>query len=294
MQEYRFITFSSDPPSRTTIRRMLESLDITERNCYLKDLDGVYFVRMPAADGRLDGLIAALNELPFDPPWSQRIEVEYDRSDLEACEFVALHINRAPKGDTGLAHGTEYDLSTGCVRCGTGARQISALRISASALPKKARVMRSYQSDVLIDDNLAHDLMIAVRNNRGLRQVEDRRSHKPLPWWQILPDSYMPPADSSTGLTIDTGQCSLCKRDGFFGRADERPIEYVYRMSPRDRAKLPDYVYTWEHGGFSRLEPPPGYAAGLARADILVSNRVMRVFWENAVKGVEFTPVRFL
>lgn len=293
MREYKFITFTSDPPPRAKIRRMLADLGITERNCELEDLDGVYFVRMPTTDPRLDGLIAALNKLPFDPPWSLRIEVEYDRSDLESCEFVALDVNRAPKGDTGLAYGTEYDLSTGCPECGTGARQISALRINASALPKKARIMRTYNSDILIDHELANDLMIELRSDRGLRQVEDRRSHKPLPWWQILPDTYMPPVDPSTGLRTED-QCPRCHRNGFYGREDQRPIEYTYRMSKRDRSTLPDFVYTWEHGGFSSLKPRPGYVASLAQADVLISNRVMRILWARNIRGLELTPVRFV
>lgn len=293
MKEYKFISFTADPPPRAVLKRMLVDLGINERNSDLEILDTHFYVRMLISDPRLEKLIAALKRLPFDPPWDYRVEVEYERSDLEPAEFAELQIHRAPRGDTGPMYDTEYDLSTACPECGTGARQVSPLRISASALPKKARVCCTHYNEILVDQELATDLMVDLGGERGLRQAEERRIRTALPWWQVLPDTYMPRADPATGHRVDE-QCPRCKRDGFVGAADQRPLEFTYRLSSRERRALPNFVYTWEHFGTSRIKWKPGYVIRFASPAILVSNRVMRLFWEKRVRGVKFVPVRFL
>ncbi|MCC6660710.1 MAG: hypothetical protein IT437_07465 [Phycisphaerales bacterium] len=239
-------------------------------------------------------LFVALDELDLDPPWDYRTEVHYDRSDLESCEYVHLHVNRAARGDTGPSFGTDYDLSTGCPECGTGARQSSPLRISRGSLPKKARAMRTHHGEVLIDHELATDMMIELRSERGLRQVEDRRLLTPLPWWQVLPEVSMPPAEASTGFTVDPDRCPKCRRAGFGPARDWRPLEFTYRLGAAERRALPDFVSTWEHFGESRIRYRPGYVLGFALPDILVSNRVMRLCWKAKIKGLQFVPVRFI
>lgn len=292
MKAYTYIDFAS-ASLRAVLLRLLAEINITTENSDLHVFGSYFGVRLPVDDPRHRLLINALDTLSLDPPWSCRVEIEYEKQDLEPAEYVSIHVNRAAKGDTGPAYDTDYDLSTGCPECGTGATQTSALRISRSVLPKKARAMRTHHGEVLIDHELATDLMIEVGGERGLRRVEDRRMLSELPWWQLLPDASMPPADPATGYTVED-QCPCCKRDGFRGPADQRPLEFTYRMSPESRRALPDFVYTWEHFGTSRIKYKPGHVIGFGSAVILVSNRVMRLFWQKKVKGLEFVPVRFI
>lgn len=293
MKEYKFISFTANPPPRASLWKMLTELNITKKSD-IEEIDGAFYVRMLTNDPRLEKLVAELDKLPLDPPWHYRVEVEYERSDLESCEFVSLHIDRAAKGDTGPMYDTEYDLSTACPECGTGARQVSPLRISASALPKKARAMRTHHGEILIGHDLATDLMVALGSERGLRRAEERRIRTDLPWWQVLPETYMPPAELATGHRVVNEQCPRCKRDGFGFGEEQRPLEFTYRMSENDRRALPDFVYTWEHFGTSRIKWKPGYTIGLAHAAILVSNRVMRALWAAKLREGKFTPVRFI
>ncbi len=296
MREFKFITFTADPPPHAELRQLLADLEITPK---CADAYGYFVVRLRSDDPRLERLVAALDELPFDPPWSCRREIEYDRADLEAAEYLVVWVTRAEKGNTGLKHGTEYDLSTGCLECGTGARQVSSLRINASALPKKGQVTHTYSHEVLVHETLATELKIDLRSDRGLRQVEDHRTREKLPWWQILPDTYMPPLAPQTkgmtgwGLRAEGEGCGYCRRDGFGGGGFE-PFEPVYRMTESERAGLPDFVFTHEHYGVSRLKQEPGRPIGLAYPGTLVSNRALRVFLKNNVRGISFIPVRFI
>jgi hypothetical protein len=295
LKEFKYIDFAVSGSLKPKCRRLLARLNITSRTADVREFDGYFGVRLPIDDPRLERLGAELDKMLLDPPWDCRIEVEYERKDLEPCHYVSLRIDRVPKGDTGPMYDTEYDMSGACPKCGTGFRQVSPLRIHRSQLPKKARAVRTYQDEILIDNDLATDIMLELGSDRGLRQIEDRRMRDLLPWWQILPDTSMPPADPATGLDASVIQCQRCKRDGFGSdRPDWRPIELAYRMSERDRASLPDFVWTWETFGKSQLRWEPRYRIGLQNPDILISNRVMRVFWAKKVRGVKFIPVRFL
>lgn len=296
MIEFRYFQFSANPPPTADIKRLLAKVDIPRSNGELKEYCGLYTIRLPILDPRVPRLVEALDALSFDPPWHYHTDVEYDRADLEPAEYVELHVNRAPnRSDTGPLHGTDYDISDACPECGTPARQVSPLRLSRGVLPKKARALRTYNGEILIDHELAIDIMLEVGGARGLRQVEDRKLLCELPWWQILPDTAMPPADPCTPYTVDAeGQCKRCRRDGFGPPMDMRPLEFHYRMSPADRRAMPDFVYTWEHFGVSMIKYKPGHVIRFASPRILVSNRAMRVFWRKKVRGLRFTPARFI
>jgi hypothetical protein len=292
MKEYRLIGVASTPHNKT-LRKIFEDVDIRSTNSNLEAIGSSFFVRLSVNDPRLPMLIASLDKLQLDPSYDFRREIEYDREDLEAAEFLVLSVDRAPKGLTGPLQDTEYDLSTGCPECGTGSRQVSPLRISAKALPAKGHLAQTYSHEVLVSEHLATELRIELRGDRALRQVEDRRSREKLPWWQILPDTYMPPLAPETRGLSGSGLCPKCKRDGFgYGLPD--PFEPAYRMSRAERSKQPDFVFTWEHFGVSQLKWEPGRSIGLAYPGTLVSNRAMRVFLKNEVRGVKFIPVRFV
>jgi hypothetical protein len=294
MKKFTVIMFSAGLRSPEALRRMLAATGIPRKRPEVKEIHDLFVVRLPSDDPRTTQLMAYLGTAEVDPSWSFRVEVLYEPGDLQECEFVHLHVNRAARGDTGPMYDTEYDVSAGCPACGTGSRQISPLRISSSAVPKKGHALRTHHGEVLLHNDLATDLMVALNSERGLVQAEERRSRRLLPWWQILPDLHMPPAHPLTGHRVGWTQCPHCRRNGFAGPVDQRPLEWTYVMALNDRLALPDFVYTWEHFGTSRIKWQPGQTIGFAHPAIIVSNRVLRTVWEKRAKEVVFTPVRFL
>lgn len=293
MQEFRRYSFVEGPTPRAKLRRMLASVGLSAKAIADSEVDGLFIVKLAADDPRTELLVEALDRTEFQFPWHYEIEVHYDNDDLQASAFAHIHVDRAPRGDTGPDYGTEYDYSAGCPACGTGARQVSPLRINASALSKSARITQTYRDEVVIDERLAAQITEVIGKTALLRQVEDRR-HSPLPWFQLLPTESMPPADPATGHRVVRDQCPECKRDGFGYAEHCRRPEYTYRLDQADPSTLPDLVFTWEHAGTSRLKPEGKYLAHLASPSILVSRRVKDVFLQNKIKAASFVPARFI
>jgi hypothetical protein len=256
--------------------------------------DALYDTSLDETDPRLPILLESFNALNLKP--FVRREAVFTTADLKAAPLLELSVNRAPKGDAGICHGTLYDMSMACRRCGTGARQTSALRIKPpSALPKKAMIAQTYMGHVLIAASVATAIRNQVGDTGALRQVEafGKERGQLLPWYQILPEHTMPPmAPETMGVICGTGDeepCPDCGRDGRF-HAGEEPFLPAYRVSDLDRAldELPDFVSTWECFHKSRLGDV------LALPQVLISNRVMRVLRNQKVRGAHLTPVRFV
>jgi hypothetical protein len=299
MREYTFVDVASTPLNKQ-LSEIFAELDINESNSNFETIGSSFFVRLRNDDPRLPRLIKALDKLPLDPPYGVRREVEYERKDLEAAEYLILCPTKAEKGQTGPLYETDYDFSTGCPECGTGATQTSPLRITPAALPVKGHVALTLNQEFLVDEFLATELRIDLRGECSLRQVEARRSREPLPWWQILPDVSMPPMDPLTegvsgfGPREEGEGCTVCHRDAYGGGGFE-PLIPVYRMTESEQQTLPHFVSTWEHFGRpSRIKFKTGYTIGLAMPMIVMSNFAMQVFLKNKIKGVSFVPVHFI
>lgn len=250
---------------------------------------------LPESDPRLAALRKGLDEAGVQ--WSTRREAVYSREDLEQAPLLVLGMDMPGRGNTGPAHGTEYDVSTGCPHCGTGAKQVTALRIRSSVLPRKIRAFPTGMGDVLVRDDLARILQESMTSTAGLRQVEDQQTHIALPWYQLLPTFTLPPlGPSTTGIKRGAPPpCTVCRRDGYFANVKEpfMPV-YLRRDLPVRVDRLPDVCASWECFGKSSMGDTKNTGWHLARPMILISNRLLRVFLEHKVKGVGFTPVRFV
>lgn len=226
----------------------------------------------------------------------------YNKEELKKAEILLLSVERPEKGDP-QKH-TSYDRSNACSICGTGAEQIGPLRLKSNDLPKRSLVAQTYTAELLLCDELACVITGAIGLSADLRQIEETRSHRPLSWWQILPRYRMPPFAAETQGIVRERPCPRCGQDGYFGTMAE-PFRPVYRLMsfrdpngwPRaDGAEPPDFARTHEHFGNSclNLENDPIRSVHYAQPQIMVSNRVMRVFLDNKVRGVRFVPVRIL
>lgn len=291
MKQFTFVHFAYSGRTTLEIRRLFQAAgfeaDEYDAVDFLKNAD----TRRPSDDPRLKQLLRNLHEAGIEA--SFREEIEYEPEDLYGAELLLMRVARNPRGTAGPEYGTEYDLSTGCSACKTGARQISPLRLGPKEIPKKPGIWPISRGGIILDEGLAHELQIVIKSACGLRQCEDRQTHRKLPWWQILPDLAMPPLDSTSRGVETEEQCPVCKREGFFNDPDV-PERYVYRMNKKQRAKLQDFIATWEHFGHTLLDPKETSYPGFAEPGILVSNRVMRVFLDKKVKAVNFIPVQFI
>jgi hypothetical protein len=223
--------------------------------------------------------------LSGQPLWT-RVDHEYTDHELLSAPLLSLGVNRAPKEEGGPRYGTQYDMSTACPTCGTGAVQISPLHIRPSDTPKNRAIYQTVDGERLVSENLA-EMMRRELKGFDLRQAQGARTGRPLPWFQIISNYELPPMGPTTqGLLIE-GQCPNCLRDGHFGTANE-PL--VIRYRDLDPGALPDIVRTWEHFGNSIMREP-FERSHFAYPMLIMKPRVYELFRREKVRGISAEPL---
>ena len=83
-------------------------------------------------------------------------------------------------------------------------------------------------------------------------------------------------------------QCSICKRNGYFNDG-LKPFAFAYKNVPEALLQK-NVLETYECFGYSALRTPfkdSGFAAPL----LVVSQRIVEIFRNKKIKGVEFIPI---
>jgi hypothetical protein len=90
---------------------------------------------------------------------SERREHVFTKSEVEGAPLLRLTIRRAPLVGGGVEDGTQYDLSTGCPRCGTGSVQTSPLFATKSAVRQTSGLRQTVFYDTVVSGQLANALV---------------------------------------------------------------------------------------------------------------------------------------
>ena len=231
-------------------------------------------------------LIKELVQSGCDP--SVRVERHYTEDDLRSAKLLALFVRRVPRGLVAPPH-TEFDWTTGCPECGTGARQISPARLAASELPPKPAVFEAGSGQVFV-----HEDFVAQLSDAGghLRQAESRRNFEKLPWWQLITDQTLPKLDpASRGIVADIKmQCGACRRDGFFGLVEE-PLDAVFECD----APVHGIAGTWECFGRSiRTPQTPRQVPRVAQPRIVLTTELAGVVHGINDPRISLIPIKVL
>jgi hypothetical protein len=249
-----------------------------------------------ADDPRLSQLLNLLDREGID--WFERIDYLFSDKELRGFPMLVLGGIGAPIDGGNPKQGTLYDLSGGCVACGTGAPQTSPLFAGESGLKKKKVMCATYYGHLLCDLDVADALGVSKFRGLELRQARSYRKI-PMPWWQVLADCVMPKMSSGASYVVrdsSTGWgCPVCQRDMHATRMSVPPI-VVYEQSSVSLDELPDFVQTWERFGRSiiRDDPERHLLSGFAQPWILVKQRVFEFFLHRKFRNkMSFSPVRF-
>lgn len=204
--------------------------------------------------------------------------------DLSPKMLFHLWCHVPERGNPDPSGGTEYSLASGCPACGTGARQISPLRLNASDVKGDKPMAQTLCNWLLLHSSVVTILKRELDVAQDLIRVEDAKSGKALPYWQIRPAHVMPHmAPGSKGFRIDK-QCRKCHRDGFFHDLD-CDLALAYKSDRSTRSSLPPLSQSWECFGNSiredRKEVVEGvtlsYVAGFAVPQVLARGDVCAV-----------------
>lgn len=195
---------------------------------------------------------------------------------------------------TGPGQDTQYDLSKGCPRCGTGSPMVSPLRLIASALPAKREVAETHRGEVLWRDGLVREIRRTFDlGPEFFRPVEKKRTHERLPWRHIYSPVTHPRLDRrSKGVVIERPQCPLCKRESFF-ESRVRHCKSVASMARR--LTWPPILMSWEHYGNSMLNPPDDrFEQGFATPRVILRADIGAWLKERVRSAVDIVPIEYL
>ena len=286
MKELALIEFWNDPHNERALPWMSHTLD--------------------GDDPTLNKLRALLKQEGIE--WSEREEHIYTDDELRSFPLLTIGVDRKPIQGGGPEYGTTYDLTRGCLHCGTGAIQTSPLMIVLSGLPKKGLLCATCLDEILVAERLALALKEAEITGLELRHAHFYRNDEPLPWWQMISDYCMPKMSPATrGIVLSETDhverpdfiipaeppCHKCKRDGRFGTPDE-PEQIVYSLTDVDPDSIPDVVHTWDCTGKSMKYPPKGQFPRYRQPMILVKPKILDIFRRLKVKHVTFGPIRIM
>lgn len=190
----------------------------------------------------------------------------------------------------GPTYGSNYDMTKGCVKCGTGAERIGPLIVSNLKAPMRP-IFATLDGEILISD-----YFVEILKGRGINSFSDvvsKRDRKTLPYKVLDSQEILPPFDiSSSGYKIyKKRQCAMCKRDAYF-YIPHIVLELHYSNVRNDMLKK-DIFHTYERCGFSYIRDPFSNSA-FASPFTIISDKFKSIIEEyKAVKGIEFEPVYF-
>lgn len=203
--------------------------------------------------------------------------------------YFILSYNRAPIGDSHDAK-LEFDFTTACKKCGTGAKLVGSLKLSGiNKLTKD--FFETYVGDYIISENLYNSL---IRENivlGNLKKVTDSNNTE-QPYYHLSTNLILPPALKKDGLAVEN-QCSECKRNGFFYKLSKSKDETIvfptgiqYTSNQILVMEENDFYLTWECFGYSNLVACGNNVVGYARPLLIVSEKFKIALEKFKVKGL--------
>jgi rRNA maturation protein Nop10 len=287
MKTQIYLSFNTTPRPWPVVRKLFGEAELHDMVAAGPSFTSYYGVTLGENDPRLQRLRAALSSEGID--WSERREYVYTTAELEAAPLLWFVVRTAERGSLGPKYGTEYDLSQACPLCGTGAVQISPLRLNPSEIPRKGAIFQTFDHEKLVSPELAQVITNAGVTGLTLRTAQSYRDGTDLPWVQLVSSVELPPMSSESKGIIRDDICPHCGRNGYFNSAHE-PTEIKYSSTQVVLDELPDVVHTYEYFGYSKIRVP-FKTSYLAHPLLLVKPKVFKLFRQQKVRGLEFVPV---
>jgi hypothetical protein len=222
--------------------------------------------------------------------WSESIKKVYSFEELIEFDLLLMQVRKVAFGNGGPKYGTKFDLSDACPLCGSGAKQISSLRVRPSDLKGKAGIVNSSDYDYLFSENLVGSSFENIKSQ--FRQVKSSIDGSFLPWWQLLPQIHLPYFEASSLGILRENHCHICNRDGYFHDAF-CPIELKYDKNKITENNISAINFTSELFGNSVIKDPMENSH-FAQPMLIVNVEVFKMLYMQKVKGLEFLPIFFV
>lgn len=253
-----------------------------------EDLGGVLRVFLDGADPRLPQVCAFQREARqrgghFFTYWEYHRH--YTPKELAAATcFELVAMSRCES--SGAAHGTAFDKSIACPRCGVGRRQVSTLRFDQRKLKRSTDFLETLGAEYLVSDRMRATVEAAGLFGAEFRAIEHLETRRAIAGWhQMLLTAE--PVDISAQTRCGISPCDpdergqyRCSACGYLGLS---VLSELYL----DQAPPPGV-------DFAPTKQTVGSSMGLyvPHAIPIVSQRARQTLAAAKLKGFKFELVR--
>jgi hypothetical protein len=212
--------------------------------------------------------------------------------------YIITYKNR-PIGESGESCNSDYDLSSACSVCGTGAKLRGNLKVKGISSIKKD-FFETLDGDFIISKNLFDNIRNQLRGFEIYRVINPQ--NKALDYYHFCSKKTLPQCNSnSTGFVIEN-QCNTCKRNGYFTHAEIGDLEkntptvvhpYAFEYNKNDFEKYNGELIlnTWECFGLSNKIPMGNHVARYARPLTIVHERIKNIFDNEKIKNINYEQI---
>lgn len=221
----------------------------------------------------IEYLLNSLKKEQFE--FTETIRRIYNKKEILEAPFawVALPQPYSSIGKYAVDFGTKYNEAV-CNKCGRGRNQKSPLFLPNSKIKKYD--ICTMEPEIVISSKMENLLCEAEATGYDLHEVYHSKTKKKESFKQLVATNILPPMRADTGAIFET--CPDC---------GARYIKSIYNEIAYDHICLKeckDFNYTAEFYSLRTVNIVPGRM-------LIVSNKIIRLFYENKVKGVVFEPI---
>jgi len=216
-------------------------------------------------------------------------------------KYFILNYIKGALGESGECCKNNYDFENACEVCGTGAKLIGKLRTKGLSKIKKD-FFETLDGDIIISKRLYEELVKEKIRLNDIKNIVDFKN-RDLPFFHLSSLLTLPPVTEKEGLVTE-GQCSSCKRNGYFNKAiignKERNIPTQvftiglhYSKINANFLELGDFFHTWECIGLSNRIAYGNYVIRYARPLLIVNERLKTALQKLKISGLDFEQIEF-
>lgn len=213
--------------------------------------------------------------------------------------YFIISYKKRPLGESGESCKSDYDLSSACINCGTGAKLTGNLKVKGFSNIRKD-FFETLDGDYIISTRL-YKLIHEDFNDFKLMRVIDSKNNS-LDFYHFDNRVILPRINKgSTGFVIDR-QCQTCKRNGYFTHAEIGNLEkniptiihpYIFKYDKNDLEKYKTNLIlnTWECFGLSNKIATGKYVIRYARPLTIVSEKIKDIFDREKLNDIEYEQI---
>lgn len=210
-----------------------------------------------------------------------------------------ISYKKRPLGESGESCKSDFDLSSACIDCGTGAKLNGNLKVKGFSNIKRD-FFETLDGDYIISTRL-YKLIQENFIDFKLTQVIDSRNN-PLDFYHFDNRVILPRLKKgSTGYVIDK-QCQTCKKNGYFTHSEIsnleknmptiiHPYNFKYDKNDLEEHKTELILNTWECFGLSNRIATGKFVIRYARPMTIVSEKIKDIFDKEKLSDIEYQQI---